>query len=161
MKTKLPNRIEWRDSQLNYKIEIIKNFVIEEHNDVVDFAKFLTYIAGFKLRGFDYVEPWLDIINTYHTKCDLEIADKHFEEFYADQLKDFILAICERLDKCVEIKGRKFVNDFLYIYTRKIEDERNRRYRSVHYMSGDEEARECNRQFNSMMDDMDAWGNLD
>ena len=28
----------------------------------------------------------------------------------------------------------------------------------VQFMSGEEEAEECNRQFNSMMNDFDAWG---
>lgn len=161
MNMQLPNKIDWIRVDLKFKIEVVKSFVIAEHNDVVNFAEFLTHIVGFKLYSFRHEEPWIELIDTYSSKCNLGIADPYYEEFHPELVKEYILSICQKLNKCVEIKDRQFVNDFLHIYTRKVEDERNRRYRRVHYMSGDEEARECNRQFNSMMEDNDAWGNID
>lgn len=160
MKRILPKSYEWKRISIKTKIEIIKNFEIEQSNDVNDFAKFLTYNIGMKIYDNWYEGKWLDFINTYGVKCDLGIS-KFDEEFYPTLAKELIEIISIQLDRCDAIKGRKFVNCILKTYVQEIEDERMRRFSTVRWMTGEEEAKECNSQFNSMMDDADAWGNID
>jgi Mg2+/Co2+ transporter CorB len=100
----------------------------------------------------EYVEDttaWEDELHKYNNRCQTQ----QLIIYEADVIKKII----ETLYVIEPLLGRSAIKMCFYNCRREKEDNAP----IVHYMSGEEEARECNRQFRSMMDDNDAWGNID
>ncbi|MBD5248620.1 MAG: hypothetical protein HDS58_00835 [Barnesiella sp.] len=138
-----------------YIIQYLNNFKILEHADVKCITYYLVERVGLRFHSWDIdnKEDWKDILDLYHHQCEINkitCYDPHIK-----------FVIVELLTKCETFYDRKKVMQYLIAKTSDVEEEQNRRYSAARVLSEAEEVRECNRQFRSLMDDNDAWGNID
>ena len=147
-------------ARLKSKLETIKAFKIANRTEAHAFIEFLYELADTTLRieliCADENESWIDVLKRYDKKSTQFCGDFEIHVF-GKYTKETLNSLSDKLVLCDKLLGRRAVNACIY----NIKCEKEARQPRIRYMSGDEEARECNRQFRSMMDDNDAWGNID
>ncbi len=171
--TEYPNKSEWlahiklifhQSVQFIFSIMIslkehILNFKIDCPDEAWELAKFLVEMIGLNFYQTETYKitndlglrvkriPFFKENERYNTLFDLGLLNKPYKKALKDLIKRATL-ICDSYAPC------SFA-DMLCNCT-----EASYRNNHVQFMSGEEEAEECNRQFNSMMNDFDAWGNI-
>lgn len=141
------------DARYKSKCDEIVNAKVECENDAYRFIELLGNMANIYVESFiDEEKQWEDVFAN-QTFTDTFAHNDLFGRYNEIAKKSII----EKLAICDSLIGRKVVAMMFY----RLRQEREYKKPHVHYMSGDEEARECNRQFSSMMGDNDAWGNID
>lgn len=171
--TEYPNKSEWLahikfifhlSAQFIFSIMIslkehILNFKINCPDEAWEFTKFLVEMVGLNFYQTEVYRitndlglrvkriPFFKENERYHALLDLGLLNKPYKQILKDLIKRATL-ICDNYAPC------SFA-DMLCNCT-----EASYRNNHISFMSGEEEAEECNRQFNSMMNDYDAWGNI-
>lgn len=141
------------DAYKKTKYDKIVSTKVESSTDAYNFIELLTEMICLYIDPFmDEDEKWEDVFEK-HIFCD-NFAHNDVFGRYNEQAEEVII---KKLKICDSLIGRKTVAMTFYNFRQKQESKRP----VVHFLSGDEEPRECNRQFRSMMDDEDAWGNID
>ncbi len=140
--------------------ERIKTFKIDSADEAWEFAQYLVDMIGLSIYHEEIYKitndlgmrvkriPFFKDNERHNILFDLGLLEQPYKRILKDKIKRAIW-ICDEFAPC------SFA-DMLCNYT-----ESNENSKHISYMSGDEEAEECNRQFNSMMNDFDAWGNID
>ena len=140
--------------------DMLLEFSIDSADEAWTFVQFLVEVVGLHLyqtetyRTTDYLGlrvkriPFFKENERYHTLLDLGLLNKPYKKRLKDLIKRATL-ICDNYSPC------SFA-DMLCNCTEAFNNSNH-----VSFMSGEEEAKECNRQFNSMMNDFYAWGNID
>lgn len=140
--------------------ERIKAFKIDSADEAWEFAQYLVDMIGLSFYHEEIYKitndldirvkriPFFKNNERHNILFDLGLLEQPYKRILKDNIKRAIW-VCDEFAPC------SFA-DMLCNYT-----ESNENSKHISYMSGDEEAEECNRQFNSMMNDFDAWGNID
>lgn len=140
--------------------ERIMTFKIDSTDEAWEFAQYLvdriglcfyheeTYTVRNDLGMKVMRIPFFKDIERHNILFDLGLLEKPYKQILKDKVNRAIW-ICDELAPCSFAK-------MLCNHT-----ESNDNSNIISYMSGEEETEECNRQFNSMMNDFDAWSNID
>ena len=140
-----------RDNVLNFRIDCA--------DEAWSFAQYLVDILGL----YFYDEETYKVTNNLGMRVkripffkdnernnilfDLGLLENPYKQIFKEKVNRAIW-ICDELSHC------SFA-DMLCSCTKA-----NESSKQISYISGDEEAEECNRQFRVIMNDFDAWGNI-
>lgn len=139
------------DAQDKSKYEKLVAAKVDDGTDAYKFIELLCTLTDLYIiiGSFCDEDTWEKKFETYNFQCSINKFGR-----YNDVAKKIIV---EKLNKCDNVIGRGAVAMTFYNIRNSIEQKRPH----IHYITGAEEARECNRQFRSMMSDNDAWENID
>lgn len=135
--------------RIKQKSDKILSASIKSKIDAYNFIKLLFTEIGLNLEYSEDTTTWEEELRKYGNRCQTQ----QLSIYEADVRKKII----ESLNIIEQLLGRSAIKMSFYNCRREKEDNAPR----VRYMSVEEEVRECNRQFRSMMDDNDAWGNIE